>query len=229
MSKRDLYAFRCELSLGDIEKSFHEIRKCLEDCRGKEAWGDRKVTAIGRLFAEVAQNSFQHANGSIAWIDSSDGAVTISVVDSGFGPNELAETRDGGGSAALRSFEHELNSELTLIYRFKDGWPRWIIHVVWGSSNIEIACTENVGQFTGSEFTKDVLEALQDNGCEEFHLYARGLETFSGGREACDRAIAALGSRPLVAHFFENQKPIAKFLQEKYPNVRFVHHPDVSN
>jgi hypothetical protein len=191
------------------------IANFVEDIGAVTAWGKQRTELVRMVLYELALNAITHGHAMEVMLRSEPGFVGMAYDGPQFGLNDLLNSNQRGGGDAIRTLRDATAGALDLSYRYRDNNNEWFILDHLQASAADDPCGVQLRpKGTGNSFSAVA-------GCDEIHIYADGLWSFSDVHSLAASIPEHLRERQFIVYGITPNGPLASVLRELLLYVRF--------
>lgn len=188
----------------------------VEDIAALAVWGKQRSGLIRMVLYELALNATVHGRTTKVALRSEPGYIGLTYEGPQFGLSDLLQSNQRGGGNAVRTLRETAAGLLDLNYRFQDDRNEWFIL----SHPYASATDDPCGVRLHGNGPADPFSAVAD--CDEIHVYADDLWSFSDLHKLTHSIPEHLRGRPFVIHGIEPDGFLAGKLRELLPCARLT-------
>jgi hypothetical protein len=202
-------------------KGLHSrIDNFLRDIGAPRAWGLAHYDLGRMVLYELAANAFRHGGASEVELESTQTGVVLRDSGARFGLTSLKE-RGRGGRAAILALTEKATGTLDLTYRWHSGVNEWAVVDRVADQGSGLPCTFVVDSSDPRTAGDDLTNAVAGlDGCDEVHVYAPRLWSFSDVAELAAAIKRHLANRRVVIHNVNRFSEIGEYMAEVLPLAR---------
>jgi hypothetical protein len=193
----------------------------VQDIGAVTAWGKQRTGLVRMVLYELALNAMTHGHAMEVTLRSEPGYVGMAYDGTQFGLNDLLKSNQRGGGDAIRALKAATAGALDVGYRYRDNNNEWFIVDHRQASAADDPC----GLQLRPKGTGDSFSAVA--GCDEIHIYADDLWSFSDVHSLAASIPEHLRERQFVVYGITSNSPLASTLRDLLVQVRFADPADV--
>lgn len=187
----------------------------VEDIAAPVAWGRQSSELVRMVLYELAINATTHGGATEVMLESRPGYVSLSYRGPQFGLNDLLQSKQRGGGAAIRTLQGTAAGSLDLNYRYHGDGNEWFILDHLRASAEDDPCGVRLQPQGGESFSVAA-------DCDEIHVYADDLWSFSDLHRLADIIPAHLRERQFIVYGIGPGHLLADELRRLLPRVRLA-------